>query len=60
MSETAKLVVESRVREIAAAKELRVGGDFIDALSARVAQEIEQASRRCLANNRKTLGASDL
>ena len=54
------LVVRSKVKEYAAKKKMRFGGDAIDALSHEVATLIDKAVERAKANGRKTVQARDL
>jgi len=51
------LVVRSKIK---GATQCNVGGDFADALSAKVAEMIKAAEKRCLGNGRKTLKGYDL
>lgn len=51
------LIVRSKVKD---STECNVGGDFVDALSAEVADLIKKAEARCKGNGRKTLKAYDL
>ena len=55
------LVVASKVKAVVKEAGLRTGGDFLDALSSRVAQIISAAVEKVKAENKKkTLGAEDL
>ena len=54
------LVVQSHVKEYARAKNFRVGGDFIDALSEEVEGMIDDAIERAETNGRSTIRAGDL
>lgn len=55
------LVVASKVKSVVKEAGLRTGGDFLDALSSRVAQIISAAVEKVKAENKKkTLGAEDL
>lgn len=54
------LVVSSKVKALVSAKEVRTGGEFIDALSKKVEALIDQAIANCLADGRKTLKPEDL
>lgn len=54
------MVVGSKVRDWAGKKKLRVGGDFLDALSKECAALCEAAARRAKSNGRQTLRADDL
>ena len=59
MAET--LVVASKVKGIVKVAGLRTGGDFLDALSSRVAQIVSAAIEKVKSENKKkTLGAEDL
>jgi len=63
MSETASpeiLVVQSKVRDLAKAKDFRVSEEFVGALSEEVRKLIEKAAERATANGRKTLQKSDV
>lgn len=52
------LVVESRVKE--ASGELRVAGDFTDALNEKIHEILKTAQERCKANGRSTLRPEDI
>ncbi len=55
------LVVASKVKGVVKEAGLRTGGDFLDALSARVAQIVAAAVEKVKAEGKKkTLGAEDL
>ena len=54
------LVIQSKVREFAKSKDLRVSDDFISALSDEVRVIIEKAAARAAANDRKTLQKQDV
>ncbi|MCD6274889.1 MAG: DUF1931 domain-containing protein [Candidatus Aenigmarchaeota archaeon] len=54
------LVVQSKVREIAKKADANVGSDFVDNLSKKVEEMIEEAVNRAKANGRKTLRGYDL
>lgn len=55
------LVVASKVKGIVKEAGLRTGGDFLDALSSRIAQIVSAAIEKVKAENKKkTLGAEDL
>lgn len=54
-----KYVVEARVREMAQAKGMRVGSDFVENLSVEVETLIERAIARAKDNGRLTLKAQD-
>ncbi|MBI5597978.1 MAG: hypothetical protein HY928_18000 [Elusimicrobia bacterium] len=59
MAET--LVVASKVKGMVKEAGLRTGGDFLDALSSRVAQIVSAAIEKVKAEGKKkTLGAEDL
>jgi len=58
--EQAQFVVTSRVKEHIAGNEMRTGGEFVDALNAKVEELLDAAIKRCADNNRKTLQPSDL
>lgn len=60
MSTTAMLVVQSKVKEYAQSKGVRVAGDFADALSAEVQGLIDNAIERAKDNGRQTIRAGDL
>lgn len=52
------LVVKSAVKDVL--KEVRVGGDFLDALEKAVEGLVKKAAERAKANGRKTVKACDL
>lgn len=52
------LVVESRVKE--ASGDLRVAGDFTDALNEKIHEILKTAQERCKANGRSTLRPEDI
>jgi histone H3/H4 len=54
------LVVVSKVKDAVKAAGCNVGGDFPEALSAHVEEQIKLAVKRAEANGRKTVRASDL
>jgi len=54
------LIVQSKVREIIRAREMRASDDFITALSEHVQQVIERAIQRAGANKRSTLRDADV
>ena len=54
------LVVRSKVKEYAAKKKMRFGGDAVDALSHEVATLIDKAVERAKANNRGTIKGRDI
>lgn len=56
--EKVMLIVESRVKEVAG--DLRVAGDFADALNEKVHKILKDAADRCKANTRATLRPEDL
>lgn len=59
MAET--LVVVSKIKKMVKEKELRTGGDYIEALSAKVIQIVQASVDKVKAENKKkTLGAEDL
>lgn len=51
------LVVRSKIKE---QTKMNVAGDFADALSAKVAELVKEAEKRCEGNGRKTLKSIDL
>lgn len=53
-------IIAARVREYAKSHEVRVSGDFPEALNEYVIELIASAVRRCKANKRGTLKPSDL
>jgi len=55
---TGPLVVRSKVK--AAAKGMRMSGDFMDALDKKVAEIIADAARRAKGNGRATIRPIDL
>jgi histone H3/H4 len=54
------LIVQSKVREIIRAREMRASDDFITALSEHVQHVIERAIQRAAANKRSTLRDADV
>lgn len=54
------LVVKSKVKEYAAKKKMRLGGDAVIALSKGVACLIDKAAERAKANGRGTIKARDV
>jgi len=54
------LVVTSKVKALAKAKEIRTGEEFIEGLSAKVQAMVEEAITKAQAAGRKTLKAEDL
>jgi histone H3/H4 len=59
-SSVGTLVVQSKVKDYARAKGVRVSGDFIDALSDQVEGLVDDAIERAKDNGRSTIRASDL
>lgn len=53
-------VVTSKVKGIAKKKDLRMSGEFIEALSERVEQLVTGAMERCVEAKRKTVKDVDL
>jgi hypothetical protein len=59
MAET--LVVVSKIKKMVKEAGLRTGGDYVDALSARILQIVNASVERVKADaSKKTLGAEDL
>jgi histone H3/H4 len=59
--EVPMLLTQSKVKEFAKGEaDVNVGGDFMDALNAEVADTIGRAIKRCSDNGRKTLRAQDV
>lgn len=58
--ETPNLIVASKAKEIIKSFEMNCGGDFIEALSNRVAGLIGEAVASAKENKRKTLRAEDM
>jgi len=59
MAET--FVVVSKIKKLVKEAGLRTGGDYIDALSARIAQIVNASVEKVKADaSKKTLGAEDL
>ncbi|MHA1684940.1 MAG: DUF1931 domain-containing protein [Candidatus Heimdallarchaeaceae archaeon] len=59
--EAEMLLVKSKVREyVKKMGNYNIGSDFIEALNQEVAGLIERATKRTVANNRKTLSARDV
>lgn len=54
------MVVQSKVREVAKKADVNMSGDFVDALSKKVEEIINQAIKRAKANGRKTIRSYDL
>jgi len=54
------LVVGSKVKDAVRSAGCNCGGDFVDALSSRVQEEVRRAADRAKANGRKTVRANDL
>jgi len=58
---TPQITVASRIKEyVKSGHDMRTGGDFADALNAKVTDMIDDAARRCESNGRATLRADDL
>lgn len=55
-----QLVVGSRIKEAARANNIRVAGDFADALNDEVNQVLDRAIARAKSNNRGTVRPGDL
>ena len=53
-------VKKSEVKNFAGNKDMRVSGEFYDALDSAVEELLKSAARRADANGRKTLKAADL
>lgn len=58
--EAKSYTVGSRVQEFAKEKELRVGGEFYDALDKKVQETLAAAADRAKKNGRSTLRPEDL
>lgn len=54
------LVVTSKVKALAKAKDIRTGAEFVEKLSAKVQGLIDGAIAKAVAAERKTLKAEDL
>jgi len=54
------LYVQSKVRELVRAHELRLSEPFLRALNERLESVVQQACRRCRGNGRRTLDPLDL
>jgi histone H3/H4 len=54
------LVVTSKVKAIAKARDIRTGEEFIQKLSSEVQSMVEEAITKAVADGRKTLKAEDL
>jgi len=54
------LVVKSKVREYAKTKDIRLSGEVFDALTKKVAADLDAAIIRAKANGRKTVKSYDL
>jgi hypothetical protein len=59
-TEATKFVVASQVKNLIRSRDFCVGGDLIEALSARVKQILETGIARAEANGRKTIRSSDI
>lgn len=59
-NEATKFVVASQVKNLVRSKDFCVGGDLIEALSARVKQLIETGIARAESNGRKTVRSTDI
>jgi methionine aminopeptidase len=59
-SANVQLVVSSRIKEAARAADVRVSGDFAEALNAEVNEVLGRAIARAKSNNRSTLRPGDL
>ena len=58
--ETPMMIVASKMKEYGKGSDVRVSGDFVDALNANVAALVDGAVRRCKGNGRATLRPDDL
>lgn len=58
--EVPMMVVASKMKDYAKGQEVRVSGDFVDALNDTVATIVDDAVRRCKGNGRATLRPDDL
>ncbi len=54
------LVVKSKVREYAKTKDIRLSGEVFDALTKKVAADLDAAIKRAKENGRKTVKSYDL
>jgi histone H3/H4 len=54
------LVVASKVKEAISKAGFNTSGDFVEALSRHVEEEIKKAIERCRANSRKTVRPEDI
>ena len=54
------LVVGSKVKEAVKKEKLNMSGEFIDGMSAVVAELVKKAAARCKANGRKTVRSCDI
>jgi TRAP-type C4-dicarboxylate transport system substrate-binding protein len=54
------LIVRSKVADYVKSKNMQMGSDTYDALSAKVQASIDEAIKRCADNGRKTLKPYDL
>lgn len=59
-NEATKFVVASQVKNLIRSRDFCVGGDLIEALSARVKQLLETGIARAEHNSRKTVRACDI
>lgn len=59
-NEATKFVVASQVKTLIRSRDFCVGGDLIEALSARVKQILETGIARAESNGRKTVRSSDI
>lgn len=58
--EVPMMVVASKMKEYGKGSEVRVSGDFVNALNQNVATLVDDAVRRCKGNGRATLRPDDL
>ena len=56
----ADLVIQSKVKEHIKEQDMRMSGDFVDALDEKVKGLVEEAARRAKGNDKKTVKPNDL
>lgn len=56
----ADLVIQSKVKDHIKEQDMRMSGDFVDALDEKVKGLVEEAARRAKGNDKKTVKPNDL
>jgi histone H3/H4 len=54
------LIVQSKVKELAKKKKVRMGADAVSELSKTIEQLVDRAAKRAQANRRSTIKAADI